>query len=407
MQYTTFPTHIKHILQATPLHTQEDKWTTLHPFTQINTSDCGVFVCLFAHIYLQHSTPALLLNNTNPNTMSAMGNPMRSIILYTILTNHSPNIFTYTLQNIQQKIFQITESVTDLQQRINTLQNTVQSIQKPSPLPNNQPYISEHSLSYLQALITNTKNTIQQATKQNQMTNQYLNTNTKPSDHHPTHHNHTQHSSYNEATTEHTTPPKDPHTKKHKSTHTNTGHLQLLGLPTTPKIYNTLPLHNIPQSLCARIPGLSLEHQTRLYMAEKSLPPQTEFPLYPWKPGPHSSTAISTTFFDAGFYTPLTTTQLPNIPTPNTACPLCHRDFTKFRSAFACKLFDPTPAYPPTTLCIIPATELLNHLQLISKIHPPHKYLLNFIYLRHPQTAPKGWHIHKIITPRGITKAHI
>jgi len=99
--------------------------------------------------------------------------------------------------------------------------------------------------------------------------------------------------------------------------------------------------------------------------------------------------------------------QLLNITTPNHAFPLCHLDFTKFRSAFACKHFDPTPAYPPTTICIIPATELLTHLKLISKLHPPHKYLLNFMYLRHPQTAPKGWNIHKTITPRGITKAHI
>ena len=107
-------------------------------------------------------------------------------------------------------------------------------------------------------------------------------------------------------------------------------------------------------------------------MAENSLPPQTEFPFYPWHPGPQSATAISTTFFDAGLYTPLTTTQLINITTLNTACPLCHLDFTKFRPAFACKRFDPTPAYPPTTICIIPATELLTHLKLISKLHPPH-----------------------------------
>ena len=111
-------------------------------------------------------------------------------------------------------------------------------------------------------------------------------------------------------------------------------------------------------------------------------------------------------FFDAGFYTPLKKTTPTKTTIPNTACPLCHQDFTKFRSSLACKIFDPTPAYPPTTICIIPAIELLTHLQLISKIHPPHKYILNFIYLRHPHTAPKEWNIHTPIPPRGISKSY-
>jgi len=326
---------------------------------------------------------------------------MRSLILYTLLTNHTPNIFTYQLKPIKQTINHITRSIEQLQQRIQTLERTQKTNTSSASETHNHHTPSTYSTSHLQTMTTNIERHIQQANKHNQLTN--LSIHSTPN---PTAQDHTPKQNHTHPTTPQPPPPEYKPIQPHHVTHENNQYLQLLGLPTTPMIQRTLHLNNIPQNLCVKIPGLIHEHQKRLHLAKQSTPTTFEFPYYTWHPGLNSAEALATTFFDAGLYNTHTADQTHATQTPNTLCPLCHLDFATFRSALACHIFDPTSAYPPTNMCIITANELIHHLQVISKIHPPHKYLLNFIYLQHPKTAPRGWTIKQPTPIRGISKSH-
>jgi len=131
-----------------------------------------------------------IIQDNNLNTMATMGNTMRSIILYTILTNRTPNIFQYNQQTLTHEIQRIITSNTQLQHRLTTLHHKLQIIEPNVNRPTQQQSLSRQSLSYLHTLLTNIKHNIQHTNELNKITKNNIHnitklTNTTTSHHTP------------------------------------------------------------------------------------------------------------------------------------------------------------------------------------------------------------------------------